>query len=102
MKKTPSKVRSISSITSAASIAGPATIITQLETAPEKLNAGRRRQAIPGARSFDTVTARLIAWRVRPRTVRPTAVIQTSGPLFETNTGSDNGGQLLKPVSGGV
>ena len=80
----------------------PATISTQLETAAEKLNGGSRRQAIPGARSFDTVTARLIAWRTRPRTVRPTAVIQTSTPLLEMKTVSESGGQALKPDSGGV
>ncbi len=77
-------------------------IIVQLETAAEKLKVGSRRQARPGARSFATVTARLIDRRTRPTTVRPTAVIQTSTPLLEMKTVSESGGHELKPASGGV
>ena len=89
-------------MTSAASIAEPATIIVQLETAPEKLKAGSRRQARPGARSFAMVTARLIDCSTSPSTVSPTAVIQTSTPLLAMKTVSESGGQELKPASGGV
>ena len=53
------------SIVSAASIAGPATTITQLETDAEKLNIGRRLQARPGARIFEMVTIRLTDWSVK-------------------------------------
>src|SRR3954451_24261479 len=101
-KKTPPKCRSISSITRAASIAEPATIIVQLETAPEYVKAGSLRHARPGARIFEIVTARLIDWSTRPRTVRPTAAIQTSTPLFEMKIVSESGGHELKPASGGV
>ena len=88
-------------MTRAASIAEPATIIVQLETAPEKVKAGSLRQARPGARILAIVTARLIDWSTTPRTVRPTAMIQTSTPLFEMKTVSESGGQELKPASGG-
>ena len=89
-------------MTSAASIAEPAMIIVQLETAPEKVKRGSRRQASPGARSLAIVTARLIDCRTTPRTARPTATIQTSTPLLAMKIVSESGGQELKPASGGV
>ena len=80
-------------MTRAASIAEPATIIVQLETAPEKVKAGSRRQARPGARIRAIVTERLIDCSTIPRTARPTATIQTSGPLLEVKTTSESVGQ---------
>jgi hypothetical protein len=77
-------------------------IIVQLETAPEKVKAGSRRQAKPGARIRAIVTERLIDWRTIPRTARPTATIHTSTPLFSMKIVSESGGQELKPASGGV
>ena len=68
----------------------------------EKVKAGNRRQARPGARILAIVTERLIDCRMMPRTAIPTATIQTSGPLLEMKIMSESGGQLLKPVSGGV
>src|SRR5262249_61814766 len=89
-------------MTSAARISEPATIIVQLVTAPEKAKAGSRRQARPGARSFAIVTARLIDWRTKPSTAKPTAAIQTSTPLLLMKMVSESGGQVLKAGAGGV
>src|SRR5262245_66604891 len=89
-------------MTRAATITEPAKIIVQLETAPEKVNAGRRRQARPGARSRAIVTERLIDCSTNPSTAKPTATIQTSTPLFSMKTVSESSGQELKPAFGGV
>jgi hypothetical protein len=102
VKKTPLKLRSMKSIVSAASIAGPATTMTQLDTEAETLNIGRRLQARPGARIFEIVTIRFTDWSVNASADSPTAVIHTSGPLFEMNAVSESGGSALNPDSGGV
>ena len=101
-KKIPSKLRSISSIVSAASMIGPITSISQEPIAAAQEKTGSRRQAMPGARILRSVVVRSIAIRTKPSVARPVAEVQASTPSLARKASSESGGSGLIPASEGV
>ncbi len=68
------------SMTSAATIAGPATSWMAQTAVPAQEKIGARRHAIPGVRILRTVVSMLIAKQVKPVAQRPKPTIQASTP----------------------
>ena len=98
----PSKLRSISSIVSAARNTGPITSISQEPVAAAQVKTGSRRQAIPGARMRRIVVVRSIEISTKPSVARPVAEVQASTPSLLRKLSSESGGSGLMPASEGV
>ena len=91
----------MSSIATAAAIAGSATISRYAQTRIVHTNSGMRPQPIPGARMLWIVATKLIAPISDEMPVRWTRKIHASTPPLGEYRSSDSGAYIVQPACGG-